>query len=135
MHPDEHDCPGAFTSLTWFNSAPTDSYTTGDLFFPEIGAYASMAGVGVLNFCGLHLHGGRPPVPKTSDAELDQPLYCFVTIHYSHKTTFREGNASSWPEALVMSQFYFDSNSASKYNPSSSTQHSSIISCPSILKE
>ena len=109
MHPDEHDCPGAFTSLTWFNSAPTDSYTTGDLFFPEIGAYASMAGVGVLNFCGLHLHGGRPPVPKTSDAELDQPPYRLVTVHYSHKTTLRGGTLNSWfPLSL--------DNAASKLN-------------------
>ena len=60
------------------------SYDSGILYFPEVGFAVSLHGMGSINFCGLHRHGGRPPAPKRSEDEVANWPYRLVVVHYPH---------------------------------------------------
>ncbi|GJE97602.1 hypothetical protein PsYK624_138230 [Phanerochaete sordida] len=83
FHVDNKDSVGTFTIMVWCSDLP-DSYLAGMMYFPELGLGAYLAGLGAVNFCGQHMHGGTSPKPMSRDAEQKDYPYRLTLIHYTH---------------------------------------------------
>ncbi|KAJ7501342.1 hypothetical protein B0H11DRAFT_1908212 [Mycena galericulata] len=60
-HRDKKDSPGRFTNMTMASRLP-DNYILGKFFIPRFGIHFSLHNFDSVNFCGLNIHGGSPPM-------------------------------------------------------------------------
>jgi hypothetical protein len=60
-HRDKHDSPARFTNMTMASRLP-DNYILGKFYIPRLGIYFTLRNFDSVNFCGLNIHGGSPPM-------------------------------------------------------------------------
>lgn len=77
-HRDQHDSAGRFTNMTMCSRVP-DHYILGKFYIPRLGIHFTLRNFDSLNFCGLNVHGGTPPVaPKGEDVAEDAYRITFI---------------------------------------------------------
>ncbi|KAJ6448468.1 hypothetical protein C8R45DRAFT_1115238 [Mycena sanguinolenta] len=71
LHRDRKDSPGRFTNMTMASELP-DGYHLGRFYIPRLGVHFTLRNFDSVNFCGLNVHGGSPPMaPEGVDVAED----------------------------------------------------------------
>jgi len=80
-HTDCHDCPQSFTSMFAMGNLDKYDIHPGMFFFLELGVYVELQNYRLVQFSGLHLHGGSPP-RAAPGKEVPKEATRLVNINY-----------------------------------------------------
>jgi hypothetical protein len=70
-HRDKRDSPAKFTNMTMASRLP-DGYHLGRFYIPRLGIHFTLRNFDSVNFCGLNIHGGSPPMaPEGVEVAID----------------------------------------------------------------
>ncbi|KAJ7127687.1 hypothetical protein C8R44DRAFT_873501 [Mycena epipterygia] len=81
MHRDTHDSAGRYTNMTMCSLRVPKNYILGKFYVPRLGIHFTLRNFDSLNFCGLNIHGGSPPVAPEG-TEVANDAYRVTLIAY-----------------------------------------------------